>query len=159
MPTDPRHRSLDPTDIAILAALYADARLTNKALAEQVGLSPSSCLERVRRLQQDNIVQGCSLHVDYTALGGHIQAMIAVRMAKQSRDVFDRFQDAMLEHPEVLAIFHMGGANDFQIHVTVSDTMHLRDFVFNGITALDDVVHVETALVYEHKVSKRLPSF
>ncbi len=156
---DGQPRKLDHTDLAILAALFSDARLTNKALAEHIGLSPSSCLERVRKLQQDQVIRGCSLQLDYTLLGGHIQAMIAVRLDSQSRDVFEHFFCDLLAKPEVLSIFHMGGENDFQLHVTVSDTLHLRDFVFNAITARDHVSHVETALIYEHRVSHTLPSY
>lgn len=152
-------RPLDQTDLNILALLYQDARMTNKDIAEQVSLAPSSCFERIKRLQTEGIVLKSQLVVDVAALGGHIQALIAVRVSDHNRATVDNFQQELLPLPEVLSIFHLGGENDFLVHVTVSDSMHLRDFVFNAITARTEVNHVETALVYDHQTSNSLPNF
>ncbi len=152
-------KGLDPTDLQILSLLYQDARLSNKDIAAAVGLAPSSCLERIKRLQADNIIQGHHLLVDVSALGGHIQAMISVRLSDHNRKTVDDFQADLLPLAEVLNVFHMGGENDFLVHVSVSDSTHLRDFVFNAITARSEVSHVETALVYDHQVSRTLPDF
>ncbi|WP_438865215.1 Lrp/AsnC family transcriptional regulator [Neptunicella sp.] len=153
------HRPLDNIDIEILSHLFRDARISNKDLAEHIGMSPSSCLERVKRLQTDGIIEGSSLSINFNALGGHIQAMVSVRLSDHSRHTVDQFQQDILQQPEVIGVFHMGGVDDFLLHVTVSDTAHLRDFVFNAITARAEINHVETALVYDYKISKRLPSF
>lgn len=152
-------RLLDSTDQEILALLYQDARLSNKDIAQTVGLAPSSCLERIKRLQADDIIQGALLDVDLNALGGHIQAVISVRLSNHNRATVDGFVQDLLPLAEVLSVFHMGGDIDFLVHVTVADSSHLRDFVFNAITARGEVNHVETALVYEHRTSKSLPSF
>ncbi len=158
-PLKKNSRSLDNTDLQILALLYADARLSNKDIATEVGLAPSSCLERIKRLQADKVIQGHRLLIDVNALGGHIQAMISVRLSDHNRKTVDDFQAELLPLSEVLNLFHMGGDNDFLVHVTVSDSTHLRDFVFNAITARNEVSHVETALVYDYQVSKTLPDF
>lgn len=152
-------RALDSIDLDILALLYQDARITNKDIANKVNLAPSSCLERIKRLQSENIISGTSIRVDFNALGGHIQAMISVRLSEHDRTTVDAFQIELLQCSEVISLFHMGGNDDFLIHVTVSDTTHLRDFVFNAVTARPEVNHVETALVYEYKTSNRLPTF
>ncbi|GAB3012023.1 Lrp/AsnC family transcriptional regulator [Bowmanella dokdonensis] len=152
-------RALDTTDLEILAILFQDARLTNKELASRVGLAPSSCLERVRRLQHDGVIRGSSLRLNVNALGGHIQAMIAARLSNHNRETVEAFMQALLPMPEVLSLYHMGGENDFLIHVTVADTEHLRDFVFNAVTARPEVNHVETALVYDYRFSESLPRF
>ncbi|MFQ3234603.1 MAG: DNA-binding Lrp family transcriptional regulator [Paraglaciecola sp.] len=153
------NRMLDSTDLEILALLYQDARLTNKDIAQTVGLAPSSCLERIKRLQADDIIRGALLDVDLNALGGHIQAVISVRLSDHSRCTVDGFVQDLLPLPEVLSVFHMGGDIDFLVHVTVADSSHLRDFVFNAITARSEVNHVATALVYEHRTSNSLPNF
>ncbi|MFT4937194.1 MAG: DNA-binding Lrp family transcriptional regulator [Paraglaciecola sp.] len=152
-------RPLDNQDLAILALLYQDARISNKDIAHQVGLAPSSCLERIKRLQADSVIQGSQLQVELNALGGHIQAMISVRLSDHSRATVDLFQQDLLPLPEVISLYHMGGDIDFLIHVTVANSGHLRDFVFNAITARAEVSHVETALVYDHQSSSSLPSF
>ena len=152
-------RTLDNTDLQILALLYKNARLTNKEIATQVGLAPSSCLERIKRLQNDKILGPARQEVNFNALGGHIQGMISVRLSDHNRATVDQFQNDLLPLPEVVSLYHMGGENDFLVHVTVSDSLHLRDFVFNAITARPEVNHVETSLVYDFKTSNVIPSF
>jgi DNA-binding Lrp family transcriptional regulator len=152
-------RQLDSTDLEILSLLYRDARLNNKDIAQQVNLAASTCLERIKRLQSDLVITGTQVSVDLTALGGRIQAMISVRLSDHNRATVDLFQQDLLPQAEVISLYHMGGDIDFLLHVTVSDSGHLRDFVFNAITARTEVSHVETALVYDHQSSKTLPSF
>lgn len=150
-------RPLDNTDLDILALLYQDARLTNKEIAKRVNLAPSSCLERIRRLQNDDIIQGSRLLVDFNALGGNLQAMISVRLSDHNRATVDLFQKELLPLPEVISLYHMAGDIDVLVHVTVEGSTHLRDFVFNAITARKEVNHVETAMVYDYQTSATLP--
>lgn len=153
------NRALDNTDLEILSLLYSDTRLSNKEIAQKVNLAPSSCLERIRRLQSDRVILGTRLLVDMNTLGGHIQAMVSVRLSDHNRTTVDQFQDDVLPLPEVISLYHMGGDIDFLVHVTVNDSIHLRDFVFNALTARAEVQHVETALVYESQTSHSLPRF
>jgi len=150
-------RPLDKTDIAILAALYQDARMNNKDIAVLVGLAPSSCLERIKKLQSEQVIKGAKLNVDFQALGGNIQVMISIRLSDHSRPTVDTFQKQLARLPEVISLYHMGGENDFLLHASLSDTEHLRDFVFNAITARKEVNHVETALIYDHINGTVLP--
>ncbi|GGF73514.1 Lrp/AsnC family transcriptional regulator [Alteromonas lipolytica] len=152
-------RKLDDTDIAILASLFKDPCITNKAIASQVDLAPSSCLERIKRLQNEGIILGASSKLNYNLLGGHIQAMVAVRLASHNRDTVARFQQELVSQKEVLSVFHMGGENDFLLHVCVPDALHLRDFIFTQVTGRDEVIHVETTLIYDHVTSTSLPFF
>ena len=141
---------LDRIDDAILRALQNNARITNRELAAEVGLAPSSCLERVRRLTQASVLTGYRAEVDPRALGIGLQAMVAVRMARHSRDLVDGFRAHLLTLPEVVSVFHMGGENDFLVHVAVRDADHLRDLALDAFTTRDEVSHIQTGLVYEH---------
>lgn len=152
-------KKLDTTDLEILGALYADARITNKDLAKQVNIAPSTCLERVKRLQSSGIIKSFSLDIDYKAIGGNIEAMTSVRLGNHTSEIINNFRNELVACPEVLRVFHMGGENDFLLHITVKDTEHLRDFVFRSITSRSEVVHLETALVYEQVFSNTIPSF
>lgn len=152
-------RKLDQADIGILAALSRDPRLSNKAIAEQVGIAPSSCLERIRRLHQDGVIVRFYAQLNVADLGAHLQAMVAVRLSSHDRTTFQHFQDDLLSSPEVSQLFHTGGENDVLLHVTVADATHLRDFVFDKITSRKDVTHVETSLIYDHRMSDQLPHF
>ena len=77
----------DRIDDAILRALQNNARISNKELAAEVGLAPSSCLERVRRLTDRGVVKGYQAKVDPVALGVGLQAFVAVQLAKHSVEV------------------------------------------------------------------------
>lgn len=143
-------RPLDRIDHAILAALRNNARLTNKELAARVGLAPSSCLERVRRLHADGILLGYHAEVRPDALGIGLQAMIAVRLVRHSLATVESFRDYILQLPEVMDVYHLAGANDFLVRVGVRDSDHLRQLILSAFTSRPEVAHVETALIFEH---------
>ena len=152
-------KKLDKTDLEILALLYENSRMTNKELSKTVNIAPSTCLERVKKLQSNGVIKAFNLDIDYKAVGGNIEAMTSVRLGKHNANVIDSFRIDLEACPEVLSVFYMGGENDFLLHIIVKDTEHLRDFVFRSITSRDEVVHLETALVYEQFVSHKLPAF
>lgn len=151
--------TLDRTDCGIIAALQKDARLSNKELAAAVGLAPSSCLERVRRLVARGVLRGFHARVDPAALGIGLEAMISIRLGRHSRDVIDRFREHLASLPEVVGSYHIAGADDFLVHVAVRDAGHLRTLALDAFTTRPEVTHMETALVFGHDRSRELPNY
>jgi DNA-binding Lrp family transcriptional regulator len=156
-PTVRPHDDLDRFDLAILAELRRNARISNKRLADTVGLAPSTCLERVRRLLDLDVLEGFHADVDLTALGMRMQAMIAVRMSEHSRELVDSFRSYVLTLPEVLRLYHVAGADDFLVHVAVRDAQHLRDLALDAFTTRREVDRIETRLIFDHMATWRLP--
>ncbi len=154
-----RPLDLDRTDFAILRALQASARLPNKKLAERVGVAPSTCLERVRRLVSSGVLRGFHAEVATEAMGIGLQAMIAVRLRQHSRDMVDGFRRYALGLREVLAVFHVAGATDFLVHVAVRDSNHLRDLAMDAFTTRPEVARLETNLIFEHSPKVELPNY
>jgi DNA-binding Lrp family transcriptional regulator len=152
-------RDLDRIDYEILTELQKNARLSNKELAVRVGLAPSSCLERVRKLTAAGVLRGAHADVNPASLGIEIEAMVAVRLARHTRDRVDAFQRYVMGLAEVVAIYHVAGENDFLIHVAVTNPQHLRAVVLVGLTTRAEVAHVETALVFGHERSPVLPNY
>jgi DNA-binding Lrp family transcriptional regulator len=150
-------RELDRIDFEILSALRKNARLPNNRLAERVGVAPSTCLERTRRLHADGVLKGFHAEVDHRALGIHLHAMIAVRLTRHRREQVDTLHDELLELPEVISVYHVAGANDFLVHVGVRDSDALRDLVLEVFVGRPDVAHVETSLIFEHARTWKLP--
>jgi len=144
-------RPLDRIDRAICEALANDARLSNKELAARVGLAPSSCLERTRRLIEEKVLRAFRAEVDPTALGFGIEAMVAIRLKQHTRIDFESFRAYALRLPETIAVYHMSGANDFLIHMMARDAHHLRDMAIDYFTTRPEVGHIETALIFEHR--------
>jgi DNA-binding Lrp family transcriptional regulator len=148
---------LDRTDFAIVAALQNDARLSNKELAARVGLAPSSCLVRVRRLRELGIITGFQTLVDPAAVGVGIQAMTAVRLSPHTKDVFVGFRAHCLALPEVVALYQLAGDEDFLVHSAVRDTEHLRQLT-EDLTSFGQTAHISTALIFE-AVRRPLPVY
>ncbi len=144
------NRPLDQTDREILAALANNARLSNKELAARVGLAPSSCHERVRRLVQSGAILGFHAVVNPAALGYGIEAMIAVRLPQHSRQNFDAFRDYVITIPEVVDVYHVSGEIDFLVHVVAQDAQHLRDLALDRFLSRPEVGHIETELIFDH---------
>ncbi|MDQ7049531.1 MAG: Lrp/AsnC family transcriptional regulator [Enterobacterales bacterium] len=152
-------KKLTPIDLDILAHLYRDPQISNKDLAAKVKIAASTCHERVKRLESSGVIKSATLEIDFKSIGGNIEAMTAVRLNKHSSCIIDDFKNDLVKCDEVIRIYHMGGENDFMLHTTVRDTQHLRDFVFRAITSRSEVVHIETALVYEQVSSQTFPAF
>lgn len=148
--------TLDRIDFVILTALQNNARLSNKELAAKVGLAPSSCLQRVRQLTRSGVLQGHHADVSAAALGIGVEALVAIRLVRHSRDVFRRLNAYLKSMPEVLCVYHVSGVNDLQVHVAVRDIHHLRDLVVEGFAVRSEVDHCETAVIYGlHRTHQR----
>ncbi|ANC30216.1 Lrp/AsnC family transcriptional regulator [Isoptericola dokdonensis] len=141
---------LDEVDHRILAALADDARLANNALAERVGVAPSTCLARVRRLREAGVIRGFHVDVDPARAGRPLQAIIAVRMQGTARAHLPQFARELVALPGVLDVFLLGGAHDFFVHVAAPDTDGLNEFVITHLSANPGVALTETNLVFQH---------
>jgi DNA-binding Lrp family transcriptional regulator len=139
---------LDRIDRELLRALQKNARVSNKRLAELVGLAPSTCLERVRRLVERGVIRGFHAEVDPARIGRPVEALIAVRLQVHNREQIDHFHEHVLAHPDVLSVSHLTGADDYLLHVAVRDMLHLRGIVLDALTARPEVAHVETHLLF-----------
>lgn len=151
--------AFDRIDEAILSALQNNARMSNKELAAEVGLAPSSCLERVRRLEQQGVLVGYHAKVDPGALGIGLQAFVSVRMERHSRDRVDAFREHVANLQETVAIYHVAGQEDFLVHVAVRDADHLRDLALDAFTTREEVSRLNTSLIYEHVRQPVLPNY
>lgn len=140
---------LDATDFEILRLLQRDARLTNKELAEAVGIAQSTCLERVRALREEGVIRGWHADVDTAALGRGLRAMISVRLRPKTTASVRAFQQEMIAAPEVMAVWTVTGADDFLVEVAAHDVAALRDFVLDHVTGRSEVVDARTSLVYD----------
>ncbi len=150
---------LDRIDYEILGALQNDARLSNKELAAQVGLAPSSCLARVRKLREAEVLRGFHADVDTTALGIGLQALTAIRLTQHARHNFTTFLEHVTSLDEVIDVFQLAGNDDYLLHVAVRDANHLRDFVLEKITTRPEVAHLNTSLIFRHMRSPTLPHY
>ena len=150
---------LDRIDFGILTALQNDGRLSNKELAAMVGLAPSSCLARVRRLREVGALRGVYADIAPEALGVAIQAMIALRMRDHGRAAADALWAFLVGLEEVVAVYNVSGKDDLLVHVAVRDVEHLRQLAWDAIATRVEVGHIETALIFAHHARRGLPMY
>ena len=134
--------SVDAIDRAMLELLARDARITNQALADRVGIAPSTALARLRSLRDRGVIRGFHAEVDLAALGRPLQALIAVRLAVHAREQIDAFTDAVRELPGVLMVFHLTGVTDYLVWVAAADAHDLREFVVDHLATHPSVAHL-----------------
>lgn len=152
-----KYSEFDRIDRRILALLQKNARITNKDLARDVGVAPSTCLERVRRLVESGVIRGFHADVDPAVFGVALQAIIAVRLRRHLRKMVDSFHDHLMSLPEVRSVFHITGSDDYLVHVAVRDSDHLRDLALDAFTTRAEVDHIRTRLIFEYSPTWRMP--
>lgn len=124
--------------------------MSNKALAAEVHVSESSCLERVRRLVERGTITGFRAKVDLKALGRPLEAMIAIRYRHTERMNVQSFVESIRALRETLDFYHLAGAQDYLLHVAVKDPESLRQFVLESLLRRPEIERLETSLIYEH---------
>ena len=142
--------AIDDVDRRILTALHADARMSNSALAEFVGIAASTCHGRVRRLQEVGVIRGFYADIDPSAIGLNLQAMISVRLQFTARSKIGSFIQQIRRKHQVMDVYFLAGADDFILHVAARDTDDLRSFVVENLNADADVAATQTSLIFEH---------
>lgn len=151
--------AFDQIDFEILRELQNNARISNKDLAEKNGIAPSTCLERVRRLKEEGVIQQFRAHVSAKALGVGVQAMISIRLRQHAKIAFDRLCKEISEIEEVINVYLLAGAVDLLVHVAVRDIDHLRSVVIDTFTTRYDPEHMETSIIFQIEHSHELPIY
>jgi DNA-binding Lrp family transcriptional regulator len=141
--------ALDPVDLQILRLLQNDARKTYRELAAEVGVAPSTCLDRVSRLRRSGVILGHRLALDPARMGRGLQALLSVQVRPHSRELIGTFVERVRALPESRALFHLTGPDDYLVHVAVTDTADLQRLVIDEFTSRREVARVETRLIFQ----------
>jgi len=135
----------DHIDRKILELLQRDGRATIQEIAERVGLTPSPCLRRVRRLEQKKIIRGYAAIVDQKAAGLPISVFASVKLERQREDEIDRFSQAVSRWPEVMECYLMTGPRDYLLRIVVPDLAAYEHFLKTKLTRLEGVGSIESS--------------
>ncbi|PAU74537.1 Lrp/AsnC family transcriptional regulator [Halomonas salipaludis] len=149
---------MDKLDLRILDQLQRDTSLTNQALAEQVGLSPSACLKRVRRLRERGIVQREVAILAPDALGANLHMLVEVTMARDNKTLYGQFIKQVEAAPEVTQCYQVTGEVDFVLVVSVPNMESYDRFCDRVLDASDNVHKFRTLISRKRtKFETRLP--
>ena len=141
--------SLDPIDCRIVAALQADGRLTNLELAERVGLSPSPCLRRVKRLEREGYIEGYRAMLQRNRLGLGLTVFVGVKIGGHANVEAEAFQESIVAMPEVVACHHVSGEADYLLEVVVPDLERYQRFLVGKLLALPIVREVRSNIAIQ----------
>ena len=126
---------LDAIDLRILATLQREGRITKLALAERVGLSPSPCWERLKRLEKAGYIAGYRAEIALAKLGGVTTVMVEVTLKKHGFEDFQVFERAVRKIPEIVECLATGGGIDYLLKVVTADIDAYQRLIDELLTA------------------------
>jgi Lrp/AsnC family transcriptional regulator, leucine-responsive regulatory protein len=135
----------DAIDLAILDQLQADSKITNATLAQRVGISPPSTLERVKKLEAGGIILGYRALIDAKAVNKTISAFVHVTLREHGAKQLRQFDDAVSAFDEVQGAWHTAGEEDFMLRVLVTDMDEYERFVVHRLSKIPNIGRVRTS--------------
>ena len=141
--------ALDDIDRRILGALQAEGRLPIVDLAERVGLSPTPCQRRVKRLEEEGVIDRYAALVSPPAVGLALQAMVQVTLDDHSEKTVEAFEAAIRARPEVVACYAVTGDMDFLLHILAPDLASFSEFAMKALLRMPGVRGTRSSFVME----------
>lgn len=138
---------LQPTDLRILAALQREGRLTNQALADEVGLSTSPCWRRVRQFEESGVIQGYTAVLNRREIGLGVLAFVRVKIDSHSETEAEAFTHDVMQLDEVVACYSIAGDADFLLQVVSRDLDTYADFAMTVVRRLPRIKEMQTTFV------------
>lgn len=146
---------LDGTDLAILALLQEDGRMSNVDLAQRVGLTAPPCLRRVRALEEGGFIRSYHAEINGPALGYTIMVFAMVSLKSQAETDLRAFEDHVATLPQVRECHMLNGEIDFILKVVARDLQSFQQFLTSKLTSAPNVASVKTSLTI--RTSKNEP--
>jgi Lrp/AsnC family leucine-responsive transcriptional regulator len=138
---------MDNKDKQILKILADNSKTTNSQLAKQINLSESACLERVKRLENQGVIEGYTLCINPIATNRPLEVLMAITLENQSATDVQEFIDIIKAMNEVLSCAQVLGRFDFMIHVAVKNTQELQSLINEKLTSIKIIRRVESMTV------------
>ena len=151
---------LDHIDHKILRYLQENARITNAELADKVGLSPTPCLRRLRRLESDGIIRGYHTEINREALGVNVTVIILVKLEREDDKTLREFEAAIKKRSEVMECYLVTGKFDYFIRVVIPSLSAYEAFLSETILRMPNISTVESSFTLrevERKIVVELP--
>lgn len=151
MPNPPK---LDRINLRILQTLQTSGRITNLDLAEAVALSPSPCLERVKRLEAGGYIRHYLAEIDLDACLPHVRLMAEVTLDNHRKEDFRRFERAIAGIPEIISCYKIAGPYDYTMDIVCRDAPHYRSLEAGLLSGGFGIARIRS-----HEVQERTKPF
>ena len=150
MPTS----TLDRVDFQILHFLQNDGRMPNNELAENVGLSPSPCLRRVKALEARGVIKRYVALVESNSVGLGISAFVSVSLTTQEQHALEAFQTRIESYPEVMECYLMTATSDYLLRVVLPDLESYERFLMEKLTKISVIANIQTSFALKPIVQR-----
>ncbi len=149
---------LDKIDLKILKLLQENSKITNLELSKKIGLSPAPTLERVKKLEQSEVIQSYHAKVDASKIGLNISTFVLVSLAWQKENALDNFIKKVQDIDEVTECYIITGDGDFLLRIICSDISAYEQLLFKKLSQIEEVERLKTLMTLSKaKKSKVLP--
>ena len=150
--------NLDVLDLKILRTLQAEGRLTHVELADRIGLSPSPCLRRVKRLEAEGIIEGYGARINRAKVGVGVTVFVAVGLERHREEEAERFRKVVQRLRQVISCHAISGESDFLLEIVVADLQEYSEFVLKKLRRIPGVKDLHSSFALEAmKTATALP--
>jgi Lrp/AsnC family transcriptional regulator, leucine-responsive regulatory protein len=140
--------SLDDIDLEILDLMQTNGRITNADMARQLNLAPSAVLERVKKLEQKNVINNYTAHINAAAIGQKLLAFIFIR-SSEGFTCSTKTAQALSKIPEIQEVHHIAGEDCFLVKVRTADAASLMHLMRNSLQKIPNIGSTKTVIVLE----------
>ncbi len=141
--------TFDDIDKKILNILQEEGRITNTKLAKEIGISPPSMLERVKRLENSGVIDKFVALIDKEKTGFGLLVLIMVSLSLHQIASLENVKNSLIELDEVLECYQVSGDVDFLLKVATKDMNSYKDFVNNKLSGIDGIQNIKTSFVLD----------
>lgn len=146
---------LDRTDRRLLDLIQRNGRLSNLELADAVGLSPTPCARRVKRLEESGYIDRHVALLNASKLGLKLTAIIGISMDRHTPERFEHFESIVRDFPEVIECDVVTGQSaDYLLRVMIPDMEYYEKFLLGRLTRIEGVTGVHSSFVLRRVVSR-----
>ena len=140
---------LDTVDCRIITELQSDGRLSKVELADRVGLSPSPCLRRIKRLETSGYIEGYRATLKRELVGLGFSVFLSVKLNEHANERVAQFEKTMVDLPEVIACHLVSGEADYLLEIAVPDLPAYQLFLVGKLLNLPVVREVRSNIAIQ----------
>src|ERR1700744_3225671 len=140
---------LDEFDLKILTALQENARMTTQELAERVGLSATPCARRIKRMEDEGLIERYVTLLNPERLAVGLTVFVNVRLNTQSAKTFEAFEAAIRKLPQVVGCYLLAGNYDYLVQVRVADVEAFKSLIRDRLVTIDGIGATQSNIVLE----------
>jgi DNA-binding Lrp family transcriptional regulator len=149
--------NLDNTDIKILNALQANARISNAELSALVNLSQTPCLRRLRKLEQSGLIEQYTARLNHSMLGIGVSAFVFIKLNKNTSSNAAAFEAAIGEFSEVLECCVLAGVHDYALRIVTKNLQTFESFLKDKLATVEQVTDIESTIILNQTMAHRSP--